>query len=111
MSTIGSAIGGLNAAASFAGAQRTDADTDRNREVAADRKFQVDRAADLDRSLGDVSDPDLSTDRDPDGRLPYGEPREDTAEAVGDDGSRRNPRVSRSFDAYGERGNMLDIDA
>lgn len=111
MSTIGSAIGGLNAAASFAGAQRTDADTDRNKEVAAERKFTVDRAAALDKSLGDVADPDLSTDRDADGRLPYGASPEPGDDRTSKGGSRDAQRQARAFDAFGERGNMLDVEA
>jgi hypothetical protein len=35
----------------------------------------------LDRSLGDVADPDLSTDRDADGRLPAGPPRKGREES------------------------------
>jgi hypothetical protein len=111
VSTIGSAIGGLNAAASFAGAQRTDADSDRNKEVAAERKFQVDRNAALDRALGDVADPDLSTDRDADGRLPYGSPPEPGEERSARDEHREAHRHGRALDAFGERGNMLDVEA
>lgn len=111
MSTIGSAIGGLNAAASFAGAQRTDADTDRNKEVAAERKFTVDRAAALDKSLGDVADPDLSSERDADGRLPYGGSPEPGDDRTGRDERRDAQRQTRAFDAFGERGNTLDVEA
>ncbi len=112
MSIIGGGIGAVNLAASFAGAQRTEADTDRNKEVAAERKFQVDRANALAQTVGDVSDPDLSTDRDADGRLPYGHPDapdETHPDDSGEGSSLR--RAARNHDPFGERGNMLDVEA
>ena len=112
MSTISGGIGAMNAAASFAGAQRSESDTDRNKEVAAERKFQVDRAAALANSVGDVADPDLSTDRDADGRLPYGAP--DTPDDNRTDereGHTAFLRAGRCQDAFGERGNTLDVEA
>ena len=111
MSTIGGGIGAVNLAASFAGAQRTEADTDRNKEVAGERKFQVDRANALAQTVGDVADPDLSTERDADGRLPFGHPdlpEDRNPDDSGDGSSIR--RAARNQDPFGERGNMLDIE-
>lgn len=113
VSSINVGIGAMNAAASFAGAQRTEADTDRNKEVAGERKFQVDRAAALARTEGDVADPDLSTDRDADGRLSYGQPLPPEEDDIGTIGESTDPLRggSRCQDAFGERGNTLDVEA
>jgi len=111
MSTIGGGVGALNTAASFAGAQRTESDTDRAKEVAAERKFQVDRATARDQSLGDVADPDLSTDRDADGRLPYGPPpAPEETDATEEQGPQTLRRSGRCQDAFEERGNVLDVE-
>ena len=112
MSTISGGIAAMNAAASFAGAQRSESDTDRNKEVAAERKFQVDRAAALANSVGDVADPDLSTDRDADGRLPWSAPANpDDASPEEREERAGNRRAGRCRDAFGERGNTLDVEA
>ncbi len=108
MSTIGPGnIGALNLAGSLAGAQRSDASTDRNKAESAAQKFQVDQKTLTARSLGDVSEADLSSERDPDGRLPYDGRRKD--DSSGKDSA--NPNSRFAADAFGERGSSLDIEA
>lgn len=111
MSSIGAAsIGALNLAGSVAGTQRGGVDNDSVTQNAANQKAASDRAEQSARALGDVSEADLSSDRDADGRQPYGRmsrPAEDT----GDDHASDRGKRHRVPDALGERGNTLDLQA
>ena len=111
MSAIGpGSIGALNIAGSFAGSQRSsETQTDRAKAESADQKFQIDQKAMSAHSLGDVAETDLSAERDPDGRMPYGELAEkrDSAELE----EERRLRSGGSEDAFGERGGSLDLEA
>jgi hypothetical protein len=108
MSTIGpGSIGALNIAGSFAGAQRTESQADGAKAAAAQRKFQVDQNAMSAHALEDVGEADLTSERDPDGRLPYGAGRR--SEQGDDDDSQQT--APRPQDAFGERGATLDLEA
>ena len=111
MSSIGAAsIGGLNLAGSVAGTQRGGVDNKSVTQNAANQKAASDRADQSARALGDVSEADLSSDRDADGRQPYGRlsrPAEDT----GHDQASESDKRHRISDALGERGNSLDLQA
>lgn len=70
MSTVGPAnLGIINLAGSLAGAQRSDASTDRVKSDAADQKHRVERKLRAASPTDDIADSGLSSDRDPDGRL------------------------------------------
>jgi len=108
MSGIGpSNIGALNIAGLIAGSQRTNAGDDRIKADAANQKFKVDQKTLTSQSL-DVAEADLSADRDPDGRLPYGEPPQPDETADGTAHPHSHPQTS---DPSGERGNALDLEA
>jgi len=109
MSVIGPGnIGALSIASSFAGAQRTESSTDRDKAEAAAKKFHVDQNS-LSSQADDVAEADLSADRDPDGRLPYdGSPRQQSSNDAHDTQS-HSPGLAP--DAYGEKGKALDLQA
>jgi hypothetical protein len=112
MSTIGpGSIGPFNLAGSFSGSQRADAADDRQKAEAADRKAKADRDQRSADVIEDVSDPELSADRDADGRLPYG----GDANAAGpqneeQDDAHYDVSPRHSHDAEGVRGRSLDLD-
>lgn len=108
MSAIGSpGLGAINLAGSLAGVQQNEASSDRVKESNSARKFQVDQQSMSAESMGDVSDPDFSADRDPDGRQSSVPSRSGRGkeESLSSTGSRHAP------DAFGERGTLLDLDA
>jgi hypothetical protein len=111
MSSIGLTnigIGGMNLAGSAAGTQRSGADTDSVKQNAANQKAHADRNAQSARTLDDVAEADLSSDRDADGRQPFGllsRPEPD------EEGEEHSPKTLRAPDAAGERGNTLDLQA
>jgi len=108
MSTIGpGSIGAMNLAGSFAGAQRSDAHTDRNKANAAEQKFAIDQRAMAAHSSDDVAEADLSHERDADGRQPYRR----TPDAQGDDSDERQEQPQHGPDAFEERGRSLDLEA
>ena len=107
MSAIGPGqFGPINVAGSFAGAQRNNADADRVKETASARAAQADLKAAASKG-DDVSEAELSSDRDPDGRADYVPERPDGGEADPGDagGSARRP-----LDPSGERGTRLDVE-
>ena len=109
MSAIGPGnIGALNLAGSAAGAQRAEADTNQNRADAAGRKFQIDQKKLSSQSLDDVAETELSSERDPDGRLPYERNHSEQSER---DNSDAKEKSDRAPDAFGDRGNSLDLEA
>jgi len=109
MSSIGPGnIGALNLVGSFAGAQRANADVDGAKAESADRKFQIDQRALSSDSLENVGEPELSSDRDADGRLLYAE--NESEERKDREEGDQAPRRSHP-DAYGESGRLLDLEA
>ncbi|MBT6158274.1 MAG: hypothetical protein HOL01_05485 [Planctomycetaceae bacterium] len=111
MSSIGLTnigVGGMNLAGSAAGTQRSGADTDSVKKNGADQKATVDRDAQSAQTLNDVAEAELSSDRDADGRQPFGllsrpGPDEESEE--------ESAKTLRTPDATGERGNALDLEA
>ncbi len=115
MSSIGPGnIGAFNLVGSFAGAQRADADADRAKAESADRKFQVDQREFSAHSLDDVTETELSSDRDADGRQLYsdvaGQPDAEHGELPDEDSTHSAGKGVRT-DAFGERGRLLDLEA
>ena len=111
MSSIASgSIVALNLAGSAAGVQRGGGDTDRIKSNAVNQKSSADQDSASARALGDVTEIDLSSDRDTDGRLPYGKLAHlpDAAEQTEDISVRASTGVP---DAAGDRGNALDLQA
>ncbi len=110
MSAIGPGnIGSLNLAGSFAGAQRSDADTDRNKASSAEQKFQIDQRTMSSHSTGDVAEADFSSERDADGRLSYPETPRPDDESEDPDESQEQRR--RALDVLDGRGTSLDLEA
>ena len=113
MSVIGpGSLGAFNLAGSVAGSQRNNSGEDRVKETSSDRKFQADQRTMSANSLEDVSETDLLSERDPDGRLPYSafeHEEQDSLELSTTDQSSRQSR--RNSDAFGERGISLDVEA
>jgi hypothetical protein len=118
MSTIGgTTAAGLNLASSIVGSSRPEAVSDQGKALSADHKAQIDRDAAIKESPDDVADAQFGTDRDADGRQLYRRRQPDTAEPTEDAildesvGSALSPTRSHATDAFGDRGNALDIDA
>jgi hypothetical protein len=111
MSSIGLTnigAGALNLAGSAAGTQRSGADTDSVKKNGADQKATADRNAQSAQTLNDVAEADLSSDRDADGRQPFGLlSRPETDE----ESEENRPKTLQTPDATGERGNALDLEA
>lgn len=102
-------IGALNLAGSIAGTQRNGAAADREKEVAADRNNQINQQAQAAHNHEDIAETDLNADRDADGRLLYAEaPGSGEAGETSEDAP-KDPL--RPTDAFGERGNTLDLEA
>ena len=113
MSTIGSvSVGAMNIAGSVSGAQKPEADSSQTKAEAAAQKFQLDRQSMSASNLDDVSQTELSSERDADGRQAWdfsGEPNDADAQRQDAGQSAQNSR--RSVDATGELGQRLDLDA
>jgi hypothetical protein len=110
----------LNLAGSVAGSQRIAGDTDNAKESASARSRQIDQQSREGAALEDVSDAEFSSDRDPDGRQHYQQSLSEEQDPRNDDphdrsfhsgfrGLDRDPH--RAADAFGERGNSLDLEA
>ena len=112
MSTIGSATAaGLGLAGSIVGSSQPEAATDRSKAASADQKARVDQKELLSQTLDDVADPEFGSDRDADGRLLYRRPGQPAGNANRDAASSQEPMTPRPIDAFGDRGNALDIEA
>ncbi len=113
MSTIGSATAaGLNLASSIVGSSRPEAAGDQSQSFAAEQNAQVDRLAQLSKTLGDVADAEFGGDRDADGRMPYR--RSTSAAGRSTDSTAPSPASvppRPASDAFGDRGNALDVEA
>jgi hypothetical protein len=116
MSTIGGATAvGLNVIASVVGTARPEAVSDQGKAASAQQTAQSDFDAALGESLDDVTDAQFSKDRDADGRQLYQRQRPTPVsdEMPVEDPAGSSTPVARSHatDAFGDRGNRLDIDA
>lgn len=115
MSTIGPGnLGNINLAGSIAGAQRGDVSDERARAEAADRKSEQQIRDRHVTAAEDVSDPELSEDRDADGYLAYGghdaPVDEESVSAEADETTDAAPKRA-SHDESGTLGKSLDLDA
>jgi len=117
MSTIGGATAvGLNLAGSIVGSSRPEAVADHNNAAHADHKSQIDRDIAIKEGAEGIEDPQFSADRDADGRqLYHGQVAvENAADQPADgqaSGTETPLRHVHAVDAFGDRGNTLDIDA
>jgi hypothetical protein len=112
MSSIGStSIVSLGIAGSIVGSSQPEAAVDRGKAASAEQKARVDQNDLLAQALDGITDPELGSDRDADGRLLYR--RSAHAAANGNDDELPNPQVTppRPADALGESGKSLDIEA
>lgn len=112
MSSIGSGpigLGPLTNSVAGAGGQQKAADVNRTQQDAAARKFQIDRADQLKKTLGDIGESNQTDDdRDADGRMPWTFQRSGT----GKDASAATPSPPKHApDLSHERGGTLDLDA
>jgi len=117
MSAIGPGnLGAVNLAGSLAGAQRTNAESDRVKEQASQRDSQINRKAMSANSLEDVGQTDHTADRDADGRMAYAYDEEDLENRADDEETEPQAESTlqknrRSEDVFGEKGTSLDIEA
>jgi hypothetical protein len=117
MSTIGgTTVVGLNLAGSIVGSSRPEAVSDQNNASHADQKSQIDRDITIKEGADGIEDPQFSTDRDADGRqLYHGQAAVEGSANQSDDGQTDGNgtplRHVHAVDAFGDRGNALDIDA
>ncbi|WP_417383985.1 hypothetical protein [Gimesia sp.] len=102
--------GGLNINSSFAGAQRSDANVDKQKAEAAAQNMSIDKKEMTDHRLHDVGDPDASGDRDADGRMPLGH-EEEAEQGAHSETEEQEEHSTRHPDAEGNRGTHLDLDA
>lgn len=108
MSSIGTGPMGVPPLASSvagAGGQQKTAETDRANHDGQVQKFQLDRADQFEKSVGDIGASDGTDERDADGRMPWSFKR--SPGSGKDDGS----TPSHAPDPAGERGGQLDLDA
>ena len=103
---------GFNLAGSLAGAQRTSGDKDQTAAERAAQKQQAEQTANAEK---DVSETDMSPDRDADGRQDFSSggsagDEQDSTDEISAPGSDTLPDTPAP-DAFGERGNSLDLNA
>jgi hypothetical protein len=117
MSTIGGmTAASFNLAGSIVGSSHPEAVSDQADAASADHKAQIDRDIALEQSPEDVADPQFSSDRDADGRQLYQRPAPgapvsvETAADAASVAPLPTP-CSHAADAFGDRGNALDLDA
>jgi hypothetical protein len=117
MSTIGGiTAGGLNLAGSIVGSSSPESVSEQADAASADHRAQTDRDAALNQAPEDVADAQFSSDRDADGRQMYQRPALEQPISLEMDADAADqpptPMVrSHATDAFGDRGNALDIDA
>lgn len=102
-------IGPANLAGSFAGGQ-SNPPVNESRDAGAQKTFQADLKAMAAQASGDVSEADLETDRDADGRMPFGN-EHGQAQDESSNQETEDSSPKRAPDAMNERGNQLDLDA
>ena len=101
-------IGPMNFASSVAGSQSRSVDESRSRTEAAQANAPIGAKAFADRALGDVAEAGQSTDRDADGRSDDGSPLPQAPATAAPHPS--DPNAPRAEDAFGERGQQLDLE-
>lgn len=110
MSSISSGPMGIaplaSSAAGAAGQQRA-ADANRVTQDGNIQRFQLDRADQLEKTVGDIGESDETDERDADGRMPWVIQRHGQ-HADRDSGSAPRPKPA---DPLEERGGTLDLDA
>lgn len=120
MSVLGPGnLGSLGIASSIAGAQNTNSgQVDELKKQSAERSAQIDRKAAAVKSLEDVDAAESSSDRDADGRMPFGAALHDESSTQNDatddpenSATEKQQHPRRSADPSGERGHSLDLDA
>jgi hypothetical protein len=110
MSSIGSGPMGVTPlASSVAGAagQQKAADANRVQQDGNVQRFQLDRADQLEKTVGDIGESDGTDERDADGRMPWVVKRQGAGGGQEHESSRR----ARPADPQEERGGTLDLDA
>lgn len=105
--------GALNLTGSFAGAQKTDANADKQKAEAAQQNMSIDKKSMTEHQLQDVGDAGKSGDRDADGRMPLDHEGAGEQEANSDlkDSESNEDHSKRIPDVTGELGTHLDLDA
>jgi hypothetical protein len=110
MSLIGgTTAAGLGLAGSIVASSRPEAAIDQTKAAAADQNALADQDL-LSEAVDDVADPQMGSDRDADGRLLYRRPGQPPAQA-NSDSSPGQEATPRPTDAFGDRGNALDLEA
>ncbi len=100
----------MGLAGSVVGSSRPEAAVDRQKAASAEQKARIDQKDALVRTLDDVADPEFGSDRDADGRLIYRRPDQSSQAADGASKSAAGA-IRPAGDAFGDRGNKLDIEA
>lgn len=111
MSSIGSGplgIPPLVTSAAGSAAQQKAADANRTARDGEVQKFQLDRADQFEKSVGDIGESDETDDRDADGRMPWTF-RRPTPPSGEESSLSQEPR--HAVDPNQERGGQLDLDA
>lgn len=105
--------GSVNLPSSFAGAQRNDANVDKQNAEANQQNRSIDQKAMADHQLHDVGDANKSGDRDADGRMPLDHEGAGEQDANSDSqtADTEKDHSKRNLDAEGELGTNLDLDA
>ena len=110
MSSIGSGPLGIpplvNSAAGAAGQQKS-AEANRVQQDGNVQRFQLDRADQLEKAVGDIGESDSTDERDADGRMPWSFKRPGSS-SPGDAEISPGPHAP---DLSQERGGQLDLDA
>jgi len=110
MSSIGSGPMGIAPlASSVAGAagQQKAADANRVQQDGNVQRFQLDRADQLEKTVGDIGESDGTDERDADGRMPWAIQRRGQSGGQDQEASHR----PKPADPQEERGGLLDLDA
>ena len=101
-------LGPTNFASSIAGSQSRSADESRTKTEAAQANLPIGAKAFAERTLGDVAEAGQSADRDADGREDLEAPP--LRPGAGNGPAKPADPPARADDAFGERGNRLDLD-
>ncbi len=99
-----------NLQSSFAGAQKSDANVDKQKAEAAQQNMSIDKKAMTEHQMQDVGNADKSGDRDADGRMPLGFDDEEEHPKP-KDSKPEEDHSTKIPDAEGELGTNLDLDA
>lgn len=89
-------------------AQQKSAETNRTNHDNSVQKFQLDRADQLEKTIGDIGESDSTDDRDADGRMPWVIRRRQVSD---ENPSNSSAGGSHAPDPNAERGTQLDLDA